>query len=133
MEVNFRHEARLAAVMALYAIDVGKTESDIALDTACTELELPRRWRRVAAKTVAAVLEKRKEIDKTISDAAVGYTLDRLAALDRAVLRLGVYEVLYGDMPKAVAINEAVEIAKEFSTEDSGKFVNGILGKLSKA
>jgi N utilization substance protein B len=131
MEVNFRHEARLAAVMALYAIEVGKMVPSEAVVTACEELELPRRWRRLASKTVASVLEKQSEIDPIIEEYAIGYTLDRMAAVDRALLRLGIYEMLFGDLPKGVAVNEAVEIAKEFSTEESGKFVNGILGKIA--
>jgi N utilization substance protein B len=132
MEPNFRHVARVAAVMALYAIDVGKMKQEDAVTTACEELELPRRWKRLAAKTVSNVLEKQKEIDPMIEHYAIGYTLDRMAAVDRALLRLGIYELVYGELPKGVAVNEAVEIAKEFSTEESGKFINGILGKIAK-
>lgn len=117
--------------MALYAIDVGKMDQESAVQTSCEELELPRRWRRLAAKTVSNVLENQKLIDKKIEDLAIGYTLDRMAAVDRALLRLGIYEILYGELPKGVAINEAVEIAKEFSTDESGKFINGILGKVA--
>ena len=131
MEVNFRHAARVAVVMALYAIDVGKMEVEAAVATACDELELPRRCRRLSTKTVRSVLEKQKEIDKIIVEHAIGYTLDRMAAVDRALLRLGIYEMTFGELPKGVAVNEAVEIAKEFSTEESGKFVNGILGKVA--
>lgn len=131
MENNYRHIARIATVMALYAIDVGKVDVDSAVATSCDELELPRRWRRLASRGVKDVLEKQKEIDEKIEQAAIGYTLDRMAAVDRALLRLGVFELLYSGMPKGVAINEAIEIAKEFSTEDSGRFINGILGKMA--
>ena len=117
--------------MALYAIDVGKMDQASAVSAAGDELELPRRWRRLTAKTVASVLENQSAIDKKIKELAIGYTLDRMAAVDRALLRLGIYEILYGELPKGVAINEAVEIAKEFSTDDSGKFINGILGKIA--
>lgn len=118
-------------MMALYAIDVGKMEADAAVAMSCEELELPRRWRRLSTKTVRSVLEKQSEIDRIIEEHAIGYTLDRMAAVDRALLRLGIYELAFGELPKGVAVNEAVEIAKEFSTEESGKFVNGILGKVA--
>jgi N utilization substance protein B len=131
MEPNFRHIARVAAAGALYAIDVGKSEVDQAVSASCDELELPRRWRRLAAKSVASVLEKQAEIDEIIRRHAIGFSLERMAAVDRALLRLGIYELLFGGLPKAVAIDEAVQIAKEYSTEDSGKFVNGILGKVA--
>lgn len=122
---------RIAAVMALYAMDVGGVELEQAVETACEELEMERRDRRNTVAKVRGVVEKKKEIDKTIEEHAVGYTLDRMAAVDRALLRLGVYELVHGGLPKGVAINEAIEIAKEFSTEESGKFVNGILGKIA--
>jgi N utilization substance protein B len=131
MEINFRHSARIATVMALYAIDVGRVDVESAVATSCDELELPRRWRRLATRGVRDVLEKQDEIDAKITQFAIGFTLDRMAAVDRALLRLGVFELLHSGMPKGVAINEAVEIAKEFSTEDSGRFINGILGKMA--
>lgn len=131
MEINFRHVARVAAVMALYAVDVGKSDAKEAVAMACEELELPRRWRRLTARSVSDVLGKQDEIDKRIEKVAIGYTLDRMSAVDRALLRLGIFELVFGDLPKGVAIDEAVTIAKEFSTEDSGKFVNGILGKIA--
>lgn len=131
MEINFRHVARVAAVMALYAVDVGKSDAKEAVTMACEELDLPRRWRRLTARSVSDVLGKQKEIDKRIEEVAIGYTLDRMSAVDRALLRLGIFELLFGGLPKGVAIDEAVTIAKEFSTEDSGKFVNGILGKIA--
>jgi N utilization substance protein B len=132
MEVNFRHLARVAAVMALYAVEVGKADAESAIASVSDEYDLPRRWRRVATKTLTAVLDNRADIDKEIADAAIGYTLDRIAAVDRALLRVGIYEIRYEKLPKAVVINEAVEIAKEFSTEDSSRFINGILGKLAE-
>ena len=132
MEVNFRHLARVAAVMALYAVEVGKADAESAIASVSDEYDLPRRWRRVATKTLNAVLDNRADIDKEIADAAIGYTLDRIAAVDRALLRVGIYEIRYEKLPKAVVINEAVEIAKEFSTEDSSRFINGILGKLAE-
>lgn len=76
---------------------------------------------------VRGVVEHRDEIDRVIAEHAEGWTLPRMPAVDRAVLRLGVYELLFGDVPAAVAINEAVELAKTLSTDDSPRFVNGVL------
>ena len=71
------------------------------------------------------------EMDKIIVQYASGWTLDRMANVDRNVMRLALYEIVYRpDIPASVSINEAVELAKEFSTADSGRFVNGILGNM---
>jgi N utilization substance protein B len=80
---------------------------------------------------VRGVLEHRDEIDKELSGMAFNWDLHRMAAVDRNVLRLAVYEMLFReDIPPVVTINEAVDIAKKFSTDESGKFVNGILDKI---
>jgi len=79
---------------------------------------------------VEGVTAHRDEIDRLISEHAEGWTLARMPAVDRAVLRLGLYELLWSDVPAAVAIDEAVELAKTLSTEDSPRFVNGVLGRV---
>ncbi|WP_436770717.1 transcription antitermination factor NusB [Yinghuangia sp. YIM S09857] len=80
---------------------------------------------------VEGVQAHRARIDDLISTYAVGWTMDRMPTVDRNVLRLGVYELLWqDDVPDAVAIDEAVELAKEFSTDDSPQFVNGLLARL---
>lgn len=80
---------------------------------------------------VEGVVARREEIDKLIEEHAEGWTLQRMPAVDRAVLRLGIYELLWmPDVPDAVAIDEAVELAKTLSTDDSPRFVNGILAQL---
>jgi len=80
---------------------------------------------------VEGVTARREEIDKLIAEHAEGWSLQRMPAVDRAVLRLGVYELLWAtDVPAAVAIDEAVELAKTLSTDDSPRFVNGVLAQL---
>jgi transcription antitermination protein NusB len=80
---------------------------------------------------VAGVHERRARIDGLITDAAENWRLDRMAAIDRNILRLGAYEMLYcPDVPTKVAINEALELAKRYSTAQSSRFVNGILDRL---
>ena len=87
--------------------------------------------RLFADPLIQGVLQHREEIDQRIRVSAQNWDLHRMAAVDRNVLRLAIYEMLYrDDIPPVVSINEAVDIAKKFSTEDSGKFVNGILDRI---
>ncbi|MCP2261115.1 NusB antitermination factor [Streptoalloteichus tenebrarius] len=81
---------------------------------------------------VEGVTAHRARIDELISEHAEGWTLPRMPAVDRAVLRLGLFELLWSaDVPDAVAIDEAVELAKQLSTDDSPRFVNGVLGRIA--
>jgi N utilization substance protein B len=83
---------------------------------------------------VGGVLEHQPRIDALISEVAENWRLDRMAAIDRNILRLGAYELLYcDDVPTKVAINEALELAKRYSTAQSSRFVNGILDRLQAA
>ena len=85
-----------------------------------------------AREIVDGVTDHRDEIDELIMSYAVGWTLERMPNVDRALLRLASWEILYNDeVPTPVAIDEAVELAKEFSTDDSSRFVNGVLGKIA--
>jgi N utilization substance protein B len=83
------------------------------------------------ATLVEGVLDHQDRIDELLGTYAVGWSLDRMPAVDRAVLRLGVFEVLWSDdVPDAVAVDEAVELARSLSTDDSPGFVNGLLGRI---
>jgi len=87
--------------------------------------------RLFADPLIAGTLEHRDEADMVIKKHAINWELHRIAAVDRNILRLAIYEMLHReDIPPIVSINEAVDIAKKFSTQDSGKFVNGILDKV---
>ena len=87
--------------------------------------------RLFAEPMIRGAIEHRDAVDAQIKKYAKNWELHRIAAVDRNILRLAIYEMLYrGDIPPIVSINEAVDIAKKFSTEDSGKFVNGILDKV---
>ncbi|NOY35431.1 MAG: transcription antitermination factor NusB, partial [bacterium] len=84
-----------------------------------------------AVKLVEGVIKNRKKIDKIIEKAAPEWPLDQISIVDRNVLRLGLYELLFGsrkEVPFKVAINESIELAKTFGGDSSGKFVNGVLG-----
>lgn len=87
--------------------------------------------RLFADKLIRGVLESLPELDRKIKEYAQNWDLRRMAAVDRNILRMAIYEMLHrDDIPPVVSINEAVDIAKKFSTQDSGKFVNGILDKI---
>jgi N utilization substance protein B len=133
MSGSARGRARVAAFKALYAMDIGKQTEQEALQAAFDDSKLSEMGREYAAALVHGVSEKLGSLDETIGPLAKGYSMERLAAVDRTVLRLGAYELLFEqDMPAAVAINEAVEIAKAFSTEESGAFVNGVLAEIAR-
>jgi transcription antitermination protein NusB len=83
-----------------------------------------------ASSLVAGVRRNRQELDQVLSQTADHWSLERMAATDRNVLRLGAFEILYSDTPDRVAINEAVELAKRFGSRQSAQFVNGILDRL---
>jgi N utilization substance protein B len=83
-----------------------------------------------AGSLIAGVRSKRQELDQVLAQTADHWSLERMAATDRNVLRLGAYEILHSDTPERVAINEAVELAKRFGSKQSAQFVNGILDRL---
>ncbi|MDD3089608.1 MAG: transcription antitermination factor NusB [Candidatus Omnitrophica bacterium] len=129
-----RTKARETALMILYAADVTK---DGIEECAC------RHWKgsdpedpeikEFADSILNGVLANKAAIDSVISAHATNWEIGRMATIDRNVLRMATYELLYlDDMPPKVAINEAIEMVKKYGDKDSGKFVNGILDKISK-
>lgn len=95
--------------------------------------DIPEQEREEVKAKAMAVCEKRDEIDKILDSASVGWKTDRMSRADLAVLRLGVYELLFDEnIPAGVAINEAVLLAKKFGGDESFSFVNGILGKVQR-
>lgn len=127
-----RRDARRRALSMLYQADLsGRPPSEVAEAWFAEggDAEVPTFSREL----VEGVEAHQPQIDALIARHAVGWTLDRMAVVDRAVLRLAVFELLHRpDTPVAVAINEAVEAAKDLSTEDSGRFVNGVLGGIAR-
>jgi transcription antitermination protein NusB len=126
-----RRHAREMAVKILYEVETGS----LTLEEA--QARIRRKLRRaetrdLAVELVNQTLENIAKIDKIIGEVAENWDVSRMAALDRSILRLGTAEILYSDVPAKVAINEAIEIAKRYSTEDSGRFVNGILDKVAR-
>ncbi len=124
-----RSKARKRALDILYEADVRGTS---ALDTAAERLaQANPPVPAYAVQLVEGVVAQRQRIDELMATYAEGWTLDRMPAVDRNVLRIGIYELLYEPaVPDAVAISEAVELAKRISTDDSPGFVNGLLARV---
>jgi transcription antitermination protein NusB len=129
--MGIRRQAREAALQALYLADVAKMPIEDAILSSGTGSELPDKVGEFGVFLARGAAEVRPELDQAIMKYAENWELHRMAAVDRNILRLAAYELLhYADTPISVVIDEAVEIAKRYSTQDSGKFVNGILDKI---
>lgn len=131
-----RHLARTIAMQTLFSWDFnGKREENL-------NNLIEQNFRQFAPKfndhgfvksIISGVIENEKEIDQYIIKYATEWPLDQITIVDRNILRIGVYELVFDkDIPAKVAINEAIEIAKTFGGESSGKFVNGVLGAIYK-
>jgi N utilization substance protein B len=133
--VSARSKSRKRAVDAVFAADIRKI-SPLQLLTEVEILAADRQNQEpifdYARQIVTGVVEHHEQIDDLLETYSQGWALDRMPTLDRAILRVAVWEILYNsEVPDAVAVNEAVELAKELSTDDSGSFINGLLTKIS--
>lgn len=125
--VDERSDAREQALVALYEAE----QRGGPLDSIVASGERP--FDELTTLLVAGTAASLENIDVLITDFAKGWTLKRMPAIDRAVLRMGTFELLSReDVPVAVIIDEAVELAKRFSTDDSGRFVNGVLAAIAR-
>ena len=129
-----RHNARQIVLQTLYELDFSNQLDagfQAALEKNIKESEKEVKEPDFLKKIIEGVLAHRKEIDAIISKVATEWPLNKIKLVDRNVLRIGLFELLWGnhsDAPPKVAINECIELAKEFSGESSGKFINGVLG-----
>jgi transcription antitermination protein NusB len=118
-----RRAARRAALTMLYRWDVTGEAPAPQGDEEADPFSI---------ETAQAVAERAEELDRRISEAAIGWTADRMGAVERNVLRIGVYELETGSVPAEVAISEAVKLARRYASNEAGKFVNGILDRIAK-
>src|SRR3990167_6140394 len=133
-----RHLARSVVLQTLFEWDtthVSEKEADAILERNTAEFGGDGADRPFMDTLLKGVLGKREDIDLIITKAAPDWPLDRIAPIDRNILRLGLFELLFADrtqVPAKVAINEAIELAKTFGGDSSGRFVNGVLGAVYK-
>ena len=128
-----RTQARECALQILYQADIRKDPPEKIFLDFWRDNEVESEVSDFASSLVLGTLKNLKRVDETITNYASNWKLSRMAVIDRNVLRLATYELLFcDDIPRKVSINEAVDLAKKFGDMESGKFVNGILDKISK-
>lgn len=128
---NVRHRARIAAMQALYELDITDHPAEQVVTRRVEDESLPGDASEFAQRLARGAWEQRAQIDDVIEKAAPNWPIYQMPAIEKAILRLAIWELLLNDRdpvpPKAV-INEAVELAKHFGGDNSGRFVNGVLG-----
>jgi len=123
--------ARQIAMEALYQLDLLGNDHVGEPGLFCARRSGDEEVREFALRLIEGWRARRNEIDKEIETVAENWSLSRMACVDRAILRIGAYELMFcDDVPPKVAINEAIELAKKFGSEDSGDFVNALLDKI---
>ncbi len=130
--IGQRRKARAIALQALYEADVAGHEAEAVTERLVGKAELTEENGAFVRELVAGTLRRREEIDRHIRRFAPAWPVEQLPAIDRNILRLAIFEVLFDNrVSVSVAINEAVELAKKFGSDSSPKFVNGVLGSVS--
>jgi N utilization substance protein B len=128
-----RRKAREVALQLLYQLDVqGEANPEPHLDEFWARHPVDRDVREFGVALVRGTKAHEAKIDEVISQYAENWELERMAVVDRNILRQSIYELLWGEAPPKVVINEALEIAKKFSTHESSRFINGILDRVHK-
>lgn len=122
-----RHKAREKAFQTLFQLDMNEEEVNLAMES----LKEEERKDVFLSMLIEGVITYKETIDSKIAENLERWSLERIASVERTILRLAVYELLYmEDIPQNVSINEAVELAHTFGDEQSGKFINGVLSKV---
>ena len=132
--MSARSKARKQALDILYESDIRSAPADKILESRDITEEGPdaRPIREFTRELIGGVVANKRKIDELITTYAQGWDMDRLATVDRNILRLGIYEIIWSDdLADGIAIDEAITLAKELSTDDSATFIHGLLGKIS--
>ena len=131
--MGHRRKSRELALQILYQMEMKGSDPKGVLDLFWKEVETPGDIREFASSLVEGAFRNEKEIDQIIERHSTHWRMARMAVVDRNILRLAVYELLFlHDVPKSVSLNEAIEVAKKYGTEDSSAFINGILDNIAK-
>ncbi|MFC1920873.1 transcription antitermination factor NusB [Chloroflexota bacterium] len=130
--IGVRRKAREAALQALYEVDSSRHNAEDVLNRIAYELRLPEESSVFARELVTGVISNEEKIDESIRIFAPAWPIKQISVIDRNILRLAIFEIIIDNkVPVKVAINEAIELAKSFGTDNSSKFVNGVLGSVS--
>ncbi|MDD4003734.1 MAG: transcription antitermination factor NusB [Elusimicrobiaceae bacterium] len=126
-----RRLAREFCLQALYLSDTGRLTREEITSALAESFRLDAPTREFAGLLLAGTIENLPELDRLITEYAKNWSLTRMSAVDRSILRMSVYEIVYGaGTPVPAIIDEAIELAKKFSTENSGSFINGLLDRM---
>ena len=127
-----RHHARMAVVSLLYAFDLGNGDIANHTDEILEDKKIRNKQKDFALNLFSGVMAHLEAIDTAIIKHLKEWDFERLGSIERATLRLGAYEIMFSKLDAAVVINEAIEVTKAFGTEQSPKFINGVLDAISK-
>jgi len=127
-----RQQARMAVVSLLYAYDLGNGNTSEHSGEILEEKKIRNKQKDFALTLYEGVMENLETVDKAIVTHLKDWDFERLGTIERATLRLAAFEILFSELDSAVIINEAVEITKAFGTEQSPKFINGVLDAIAK-
>ena len=126
-----RRKAREIAMQVLYGLDVSRGNLKETIDLFWKNFDVPEKVKAFSSTLVEGAWNNRKQIDTLIGGCAENWSVERMSRVDRSILRMAVYELLYcRDIPPKVAINEAIDLGKLFGSENSGAFINGVLDAL---
>jgi transcription antitermination factor NusB len=129
-----RRRARELALQVLFHLEYSPGDYEEAFRLVCRNFKVPSTAKGYAGMLVNGVCEKREELDKRIREASRNWRLERMSRVDRNILRLGSYEVIFlKEVPTKVAIDEAVELGKRYGSKESGAFINGVLDHILNA
>jgi len=127
-----RHHARMAVVSLLYAFDLGNQSIGDYTDEILEDKKIRNKQKEFALDLFRGVMENLAAVDEAIIKHLKDWDFERLGSVERATLRLGAYEIMHTELDSAVVINEAIEVSKAFGTEQSPKFINGVLDAIAK-
>ncbi len=130
---SLRHRVRIAALQSLFELDVTDHAVEMVIAQRSEDDELPADGQRFLHRLVSGALENQEYLDKIIEEAAPSWPVNQMPGVDKAILRIALYEILIDDTEKTpvkAVINEAVELAKHFGSDNSSRFVNGVLGTI---
>ena len=134
MFIKSRRRAREISLRILYELEIGKMGPAMVLQTNLAEANLTPELQEFARGVISGIWEQDEHLRSIIDSNLIDWDYERLAVIDKNILRIATYELLFmPNIPPAVTINEAIEIAKKYSTVESGRFINGVLGNILKA
>ncbi|ECO2777992.1 transcription antitermination factor NusB [Campylobacter jejuni] len=127
-----RHQVRQSVISLLYAFELN-SQNNVFVDEILDEKKIRNEQKNFTLNLYNGILDNLNNIDETLNSFLNDNQITALGHVERAILRLGVYELLFTDTPSAIVINEAIELAKELANDNSPKFINGVLDALIKA